>query len=96
MKKEKNASVNSWLGIAGFVLSLLAFVGLFLFGGLAGLIPGILGLIFCIIQSKNGKTGLSKAGFILSIIAIVISLFNFVASILVLNYVKNTIQSGAG
>ena len=101
MKKDKNTvvksnvSVSKGFGIAGFILSLLAFVGLFLFGGLAGLIPGILGLIFCIIQSKKGKTSLSKAGFILSIIAIVISLFNLSASIFVWNYLKDTVQSGA-
>ena len=59
-------------GIAGFVLGLISIPAAFTL--IFGIILGILGIVFSILQFKRQKTGLSIAGLILSIIGILLSL----------------------
>jgi len=77
--------IGSGLGITGFVLSLVA-LGILLFlhsfgflFDIIGLIIGILALILSSIQLKRKRTGLAITGLILSIIVILIGIFNVVS-----------------
>jgi len=85
--------MEKWFGIVGFVLSLVAFLGLYI-NLFMGLIIGILALIFCIIQFKKGKTGLAIAGLVLSIIIIVWVLVIILLGILAMQAVEGAIDQG--
>ena len=75
--------MKNWQGLTGFILSLLSLVCLFVgvqsifYRILLILAPifGVIGLIFCLIQLKKGKTILSIIGLIINIIVIVLSGF---------------------
>ncbi|MFH1607779.1 MAG: DUF4190 domain-containing protein [archaeon] len=69
-------------GVASFVLSLVGIVVLS-FSPLVGIILGVLGLIFSIIQKKRMKTGLATAGFVISIIVIALGILQLIAMIFV-------------
>ena len=65
-EKEKTEG----LGISGFTLGVIGIV----FSGWVGLIFSVIGLIFCFVQQKGHKTRFGKAGVILNIIGIVLSI----------------------
>jgi hypothetical protein len=73
-EKEKTEG----LGISGFTLGVMSIA----FAGIYGLLPGILGLIFCIVQQKSHKTKLGKIGIILNIIGLFLSIILFLLSYL--------------
>jgi hypothetical protein len=60
-----------------------------------GLVLSIIGLILCIIQIKNEKTGLATAGLVLNIIGIILSIVMAVAIVVVWQIVKNTLVSSS-
>tara|TARA_Y100000310_G_scaffold69734_1_gene65291 strand:+ start:870 stop:1205 length:336 start_codon:yes stop_codon:yes gene_type:complete len=93
--KKQNIPVSKGFGIAGFILSLIALLSLFVVS-YVGIVLAILGLIFCIMQFKRGKTGLAIAGLVLSIITLSIGIIMIVAIVIIWQAVKNTIESGAG
>ena len=88
VNKKKNISTG--FGIAGFVLGILSVV-LFTFWGI-GIILGILGLIFSIIQIKRYKTNLSIVGVILSIIGIILGISMLIALIAFWDIVETSVQ----
>ena len=78
MKKSVSKKSNKEsLGVSGFTLGIAGFVALLL-SPLLSMIFFITGLIFCIIQQKNVKTKLGKAGLILNSIGIVATILYFI------------------
>ena len=94
MKKEesvKKHSDNSFgvvsvvLGIVAIVISIVFFFG---FGPIAGIIFGIIGLVFAMKQKKySGKNGWYKAGFWLNIAGIIIGF------LVLIWFVKNLLEA---
>jgi len=79
-KVEKKSYDKKSLGISGFILGIisLSIIPLFLlmiFLGpwTIGIITGIVGFVFCLIQQKKKKTRLGKIGIILNLIGVLIS-----------------------
>lgn len=68
-KKEVNET-GDLLGISGFTLGVLSIV----LAGPTGIILGIIGMIFCMIQNKKKKTKGSKVGLILNIVGIIVGI----------------------
>ncbi len=58
------------LGASGFTLGVVALISL----GWFGVIVSLVGLGLCIVQQKNKKTKLGKAGIIINLIALVFSI----------------------
>jgi hypothetical protein len=83
--KESVVKGNS-LGASGFTLGVLGVISL----GYFGVIVSIVGFIFCFIQQKNKSTKLAKAGLIINVIGIILSILWIVyfAPILA-NYLEN-------
>lgn len=71
------------LGISGFTLGVVSIV-LLIFSPIPGILAGIVGLIFCIVQQKRKATKRAKIGLILNIIGIVL---NIIWIIVFVNYV---------
>jgi hypothetical protein len=69
-RKNVGASSQEGLGISGFTLGVLSI----LFASLFGLIMGIIGLCFCLIQQKKYPLKLAKAGIILNVVGIILSI----------------------
>lgn len=78
--------ISEGKGIAAFVLGLLSVI-ISLFIPYISLILAVLGIVFAVKQKKIKKTGLSKAGFILSIIGLVLSIIFIVLALILLYYV---------
>lgn len=57
-------------GILGFIFALIGIIVLN-FQPYIGLLAGILGAIFCFLQSKRGKTKLGKIGLVIGAIAVI-------------------------
>lgn len=91
-KNDISSGASKTYGIIGFIASIIALIGLF-FNVYVGLVFGVIGLIFSIIQRKRGKTGLSTAGFIISIIAVAIGLVLLVLTLIVFKTVESSIGS---
>jgi len=64
-EKEKTEG----LGISGFTIGVMGII----LSGWVGLIMSIVGLVFCLVQQKGHKTRFGKAGVIINIIGIVLS-----------------------
>lgn len=73
-KSEKSGKKDGGLGIAGFTLGVVSLALIILIGPF-NLPLLITGLILCWIQQKKNPTKLGKAGLIINIIGIVISIF---------------------
>lgn len=58
------------LGISGFTLGIMSII----LAGWLGLLIAVVGFIFCVVQQKRNKTGLAKAGIIINVVGIAISL----------------------
>jgi hypothetical protein len=56
-------------GASGFTLGVLSIP----FAGYFGVVIGIVGLVFCVIQQKKKKTSLGKWGIVLNIVGLVLS-----------------------
>lgn len=69
-EKKEVKNIGEGLGISGFTLGILSI----LFAGYAGIIIAVIGGIFCFVQQRKNKTRLGKAGLILNIIGIALSL----------------------
>jgi len=67
--KESKIKGNS-LGASGFTLGILSII----FAGFYGIPFSIVGFIFCFIQQRKKPTKLGKAGLILSVIGLILSL----------------------
>ena len=76
-KKSSDKSENNSYGLASVILGILSIVFALsvLFGSIAGLILGIIGLFFSIKQNKISKNKWSSAGMILSILGIALNIF---------------------
>jgi hypothetical protein len=85
-------SGKTWFGIAGFAIALIGLLFIF-WSPILSLILGIIGLILCIVQFKQKKTGIAIAGLIISIIAIIIGLLYIISALIVFNTVQNSIDS---
>ena len=65
-QKKTNSLLSLIFGIAGIVLTFTPV-------SIAGLVLAILGMVFSsIAKKKEGKNGMNKAGFVLSLIAIIL------------------------
>ncbi len=64
------AEKTEGLEISGFTLGVLGII----FSGWMGLIIGLIGFMFCMIQQKRHKTKMGKIGLILNVIAVVLSI----------------------
>jgi hypothetical protein len=62
--------IGEGFGISGFIYSILSI----LFSGFVGLFFAIPSLVLCIYQQKHQPTKIGKAGLILSILAIILSI----------------------
>ncbi len=81
MKKEASSSSNTnSAGIASVILGLVGITLIFsaVIGFLGGLVLGIVGLIFGIIQAKKARNKWAIWGIILSIMAIGLSMLAFI------------------
>lgn len=77
-KKEEHSKVNTnSYGVASVILGILSIV----FASVNGIILAIIGLVFAYKQSKHHENNWSKAGRILSIIGIVVSLLAIAVSV---------------
>ena len=83
MAKEGEGNCNNSSGISSFILGIVGFVFSILIA--PGIILGALGLIFGIVQTKKSKNKWATAGIILSVIAIIISLFVLWKMVLLVN-----------
>jgi len=68
-------------GILGLIFGLIG-LAILNFQVYIGLITGILGFILCFMQSKKGKTGLSKIGLIISAVTVIWAALIIVSRIL--------------
>jgi hypothetical protein len=82
VKKQeiKKSNEASSLGIAGFVVSIIAFLSIM--APFVGLVLGVVGLILNHYQTKIKETKLVVAGNIISIIAIVINILLTIGALL--------------
>ena len=71
MKKENKKTIG--LGITGFVLSIIGFVGLFV--PYLAIFLSVAGIVFSSLQMKKNQTGLSVAGLVIGILGIISNLF---------------------
>jgi uncharacterized protein with PQ loop repeat len=78
MSEKKTKEIGEGLGISGMTLGILSVV---LAGSPLSLIISIPGFIFCLIQQRNNKTKIGKAGLILNIIGFVLSMIIIYISI---------------
>jgi len=69
-KKMVGKEFGEGLGNSGFTLGVLSLI----FTGFAGVIIGIVGIIFSKIQQKNNPTKLGRIGFILNLIGIILGI----------------------
>ncbi|MGD9276717.1 MAG: hypothetical protein PVJ67_06085 [Candidatus Pacearchaeota archaeon] len=83
MKDKKNLSEG--LGISGFTLAVIGII----FTGYLGIVMSIIGIIFCYIQQKKNPNKLAKAGIIIGIIGIVLSIVYLIILIKVLSPALN-------
>ena len=91
----QKANVSNGFGIAGFVISLCVIVLGIIFPFFYLL--SILSLIFCIIQMKRYRTGLSIAGLVLSIIGILLFILMIVITmiwVMVIPDIQEDIKGG--
>jgi hypothetical protein len=87
-EKKEVKNIGEGLGISGFTLGILSI----LFAGYAGIIIAVIGGVFCFIQQKKNKTRIGKAGLILNIIGIVLSLiYIFYIAPLMSNLIQSAI-----
>ena len=79
----QTASFNSVkiFGILGFIFALIGLV-ILNFQPYIGLLAGIVGLVLCFMQSKKGKTELSKIGLIIGAVTVIWSALIIVSRIL--------------
>jgi len=82
MENEMNQSEGNTLGIAGFILSLIGILFIFVWF-YVGAFFGLIGLIFSAIQIKKSKNGLAIAGLILGIIVILIFIIDLFSLIFI-------------
>ena len=90
MAKECDCNCNNSSGITSFILGLIGTVFSILIA--PGIILGILGLIFGIVQTKKSKNKWGIAGIILSILAIIIALFVVWKLVLLINGIQALTQ----
>jgi hypothetical protein len=69
-EKKEIKSIGEGLGISGFTLGVLSI----LFAGTAGAFISVIGGIFCFVQQRKNKTNLGKAGLILNILGLILSI----------------------
>ena len=86
--KKTGKPTSTGFGIAGFVLGIAS-----IFLSVWGIIPAILGIIFCIIQFRRGKTGLAIAGLIISIASVIFAILALLFIVAVWQAVGDTVQS---
>jgi hypothetical protein len=71
MKRNEMSAVESGgLGTSGFTLGIVSII----LAGWLGLITGIIGFSFCMVQQKKNPSKLGRIGKILNIIGVVISI----------------------
>jgi len=71
MKRGESIVKGNSFGASGFTLGVLGVLSL---GGLIGVILSVIGFTFCLIQQLKKPTKLGKAGIIVSILGIILSL----------------------
>jgi vacuolar-type H+-ATPase subunit I/STV1 len=81
LSKTGNSGNDNAFGIASVVLGIFSIV----FASINGIILGIIGLIFAIKQQNKTPTSWGKAGEILAIIGIVLSILAIIVSAFFLN-----------
>ena len=78
MKKEDKIK-NESLGILSLTFGIISIISFTLpLGFIAGIISGILGLVFGIMQNKREKSSYAKAGIITSVIGLILSGLAFI------------------
>jgi hypothetical protein len=80
MNENEVNNGSSALGIVSLVLGILSIV-LVCFAGWIALIPAIAGIICAAMQNKRGKSGISVAGLVCSIIGCVLGAIMLIATI---------------
>jgi len=78
-KKRESREEKEKRSIAGFVLALISFI--FCWVPIAGIVLGIMGIIFSSKSMKSKKRGLSIAGLIISIFSLVLAIVILIAFI---------------
>jgi len=105
MNNNLDVKSKTGFGIVGFVLSLFGLIILIspilissilwkLILSIFGIIIGIIGIIFCIIQLKKGKNKLAIAGLVINIIILVLSILNIISYFLLKYIVSSFMESG--
>ncbi len=95
MEENKITNAGQGLGVAGFVLSLIAFfISVIPVIGVWALIPGIIAIIFCAVafsQAKrtNSRKGLFTAGLIISILVLFIAFSQIYVGYRLVKFGKN-------
>lgn len=74
--------------ITGFILGIISLISLILIPVL-GIFPGIVGLVFGIIQYKKKNTKLNSAGIILNSLSIVLNILLIISMIIFFSSIKN-------
>ena len=68
--------------VASLVLGIIALVCVFFgYGAILGVILGIIGIILSISAKKENPSGMATAGFVLSLIAVIICVIGFIACV---------------
>ena len=91
MAKEVDNLKNNSFGIIAFILGILSLLFSFgvLLGFIAGIILGVLGVIFSIVQFRKERNSLATWGLILSLAGIVL---NILVAIWFMNILTQTLQ----